>query len=228
MQGKWVFPDVRRLFSEGDTESLNVIVPGGYPDFQRLWNIDRACMYQFSIYNTTSGSILPAGRPIPIDKLVPAQSADDILRQQEQEEDERDRAYLQKQYFRNERRKTENISKKHQERQHDRAQKIVASQLFSAKPVNIGPPGGGRHAPGLVASAGVSKKYKGKSIPRNVPGPSSSAAPRLPTPALEPEDSLMGESEPLASSQDASVTPDASPIEVPDRDRTTREPPHGT
>ena len=215
---------LRRMFSEGDTESLNLVVPAGYPDFQRLWNLDRDCTYQFSIYNTTTGSILPAGHPIPVDRLVPVQSADDILRQRQDEEKEKDRTYFEQRYIRNERWRQENIDKKRQERQHERTQKMIASKLFGAKPVNVGPPGGGRHAPGLVASAGVSKKYKGKTVPRNVPGPSSSVAPRLPTPALELEDTFMGEPEPLARSRDASAAPDASPIEASDRDRAPAPP----
>ena len=194
------------------------MVPAGYPDFQRLWNLDRDCTYQFSIYNTTTGSILPAGHPIPVDRLVPVQSADDILCQWQDEEKEKDRTYFEQRYIRNERQRQENIDKKRQEHQHEHTQKMIVSKLFGAKPVNVGPPGGGRHAPGLVASAGVSKKYKGKTVPRNVPGPSSSVALCLPTPTLKLEDTFMGEPEPLARSRDASASPDASPVKASNRD----------
>ena len=214
---------LRRLFSEGDTEGVHVVVPGGYPEFQRLWNLDRQSTYLFSAYDPVRGSVMPAGRPIPVGRLVPEKSAAEILRQQEDEEKEKERAYLEQDYIRRERRKQEFITQKRQARQHERAQKLVASKLFGAKPANIGPPGGGRHGSRLSASAGISKRDKGKYIPRNIPTPSSSSTPIAPASEPEPEDTPMLDPEPRARPTDASATLDTPPIEAPDRDRA--EPP---
>ncbi|PCH39299.1 hypothetical protein WOLCODRAFT_158855 [Wolfiporia cocos MD-104 SS10] len=67
-----------RLFSEFDHKlrtrhftKHNESIPGSYTLFRSLWNADPQCAYQFSGYDMLTGAITIAGKPIPVDLLVP-------------------------------------------------------------------------------------------------------------------------------------------------------------
>ncbi|THG93097.1 hypothetical protein EW026_g8041 [Hermanssonia centrifuga] len=47
------------------------LIPGGYSEFQTLWNSDRQNRYQFSEYRTLTEDCVIHGAPVPIDILVP-------------------------------------------------------------------------------------------------------------------------------------------------------------
>ncbi|EPS95030.1 hypothetical protein FOMPIDRAFT_113594 [Fomitopsis schrenkii] len=111
---KWLYP-ISLL--KGDMEGVRLIVPAGYPDFQRIWNLDHGCAYLFLIYEPCTGGITAMGCPIPIDKFAPEQSATQIETYQ----------FLQLEHAESAQKKKAWEAKCHQEHQEARTQKELAS-----------------------------------------------------------------------------------------------------
>ncbi|KAM5537844.1 hypothetical protein V8D89_008486 [Ganoderma adspersum] len=65
------FAKFDKAIQQGKLTCAGKTVPGGYVEFQTIWTKATTSAYQFSEYDTETGSNTVHGQPLPIDELAP-------------------------------------------------------------------------------------------------------------------------------------------------------------